>query len=206
CINKRVLLSRRSSVSVTTSGVRDKRTLYSAFRSETEKCYQGLFGGGISPAAEHGRFSVRLKSLDRKYSTSVALLDQQKICSTLQRAKFWILKIQRKKKIRPFWKKKLIHSKNHKISRRPQRYEVAFPAGHPPVYDKYDVAESRLLSVTKRLVKENIYEVYDDVLRKWQKEGIIETIMVNEISKPGHYLPHRPVIKSSSLTTRFAHF
>ncbi|GBM08089.1 hypothetical protein AVEN_123001-1 [Araneus ventricosus] len=60
------------------------------------------------------------------------------------------------------------------------RYEVALPwlAGHPPVYDMYDVAESRLLSVTKRLLKENIFEAYDDVLRQW------------------------PVIKPSSATTK----
>ncbi|GBN04234.1 hypothetical protein AVEN_190693-1 [Araneus ventricosus] len=47
------------------------------------------------------------------------------------------------------------------------RYEVALPwlAGHPTVYDMYDVAESRLRSVTKRLLKENIFEAYDDVLR-----------------------------------------
>ncbi|GIX94846.1 uncharacterized protein CDAR_503861 [Caerostris darwini] len=47
-------------------------------------------------------------------------------------------------------------------------------AGHPPVCDKYDVAESRLRSVTKRLVKENIYEVYDDVLRQWRKEVTVK--------------------------------
>ncbi|GBN42784.1 hypothetical protein AVEN_127220-1 [Araneus ventricosus] len=48
-----------------------------------------------------------------------------------------------------------------------QRYEVALPwlAGHPPVYDMYDVAESRLLSVTKHILKENIFEACDDVLR-----------------------------------------
>ncbi|XP_054723442.1 uncharacterized protein LOC129233439 [Uloborus diversus] len=84
------------------------------------------------------------------------------------------------------------------------RYEVALPwlSGHPPVYDMYDVAESRLRSVTKRLLKENIYDVYDDVLRQWQREGIIEAVPQDEISKPGHYLPHRPVIKPSSATTK----
>ncbi|GFX91974.1 transposable element Tc1 transposase [Trichonephila clavipes] len=45
---------------------------------------QGLFGGEIS-AAEHGRFTVTVESLDGKYSTSVSLLDQPKICSTLPR-------------------------------------------------------------------------------------------------------------------------
>ncbi|GIY12688.1 uncharacterized protein CDAR_306851 [Caerostris darwini] len=72
----------------------------------------------------------------------------------------------------------LIHFKETIRFQEVQRYEVALPwlAGHPPVYDKYDVAESRLRSVTKRLVKENIYEVYDDVLRQWQKEGVIADI------------------------------
>ncbi|GFQ65590.1 transposable element Tc1 transposase [Trichonephila clavata] len=46
---------------------------------------QGLFGGEITHAAEHGRFTVTVEGLDRKYSTTVSLLDQQKICSTLPR-------------------------------------------------------------------------------------------------------------------------
>ncbi|GIX82169.1 reverse transcriptase [Caerostris darwini] len=211
--------------------------------SGTEVLSQGLFGGGISPTAEHGRFSVTVESLDRKYSTSVALLDQPKICSTLPRIrdKTLLTKLASRGivltdvgrdtppirillgadvlgsiltgRIEIPWKEKnktlleeetLIHFKETIRFQEDQRYEVALPwlAGHPPVYDKYDVAESRLRSVTKRLVKENIYEVYDDVLRQWQKEGIIETIPENEISMPGHYLPHRPVIKSSSLTTK----
>ncbi|GIX72223.1 DUF1758 domain-containing protein [Caerostris darwini] len=120
--------------------------------SGTEVLSQGLFGSGISSAAEHGRFSVTIESETIRFQED-------------------------------------------------QRYEVVLPwlAGHPPVYD---VAESRLRSVTKRLAKENIFEVYDDVLRQWQKEGIIETIPKNEISRPGHHLPHMPVIKSSSLTTK----
>ncbi|KAF8791457.1 hypothetical protein HNY73_006316 [Argiope bruennichi] len=75
------------------------------------------------------------------------------------------------------------------------RYEVALHwlSGYPPVYDKHNVAESRLRSVTKRLLKENIYEIYDDVLRQWQREGIIETIPDDEILKPDHYIPHKPI-------------
>ncbi|GFV68586.1 ethanolamine-phosphate cytidylyltransferase [Trichonephila clavipes] len=66
----------------------------------------------------------------------------------------------------------LIHFKETIKVGEDRRYEVSLPwlAGHPPVYDMYDVAESRLRSVTKCLLKENIYEVYDDILRKWQKE------------------------------------
>ncbi|KAF8795507.1 hypothetical protein HNY73_000001, partial [Argiope bruennichi] len=53
--------------------------------SGTEVLSQGLFGGGISPSMEYGRFTVTVESLDRKYSTSMSLLDQPKIFSTLPR-------------------------------------------------------------------------------------------------------------------------
>ncbi|GFT16902.1 transposable element Tc1 transposase [Trichonephila clavipes] len=53
--------------------------------SRKEILTQGLFGSEISPAAKHGRFTVTVESLDGKYSTSVSLLDQLKICSTLPR-------------------------------------------------------------------------------------------------------------------------
>ncbi|GFQ83506.1 DUF1758 domain-containing protein [Trichonephila clavata] len=47
-----------------------------------------------------------------------------------------------------------------------QRYEVALPwlAGHPALCDKYDAAESRLRTATKRLINENYLEAYDNVL------------------------------------------
>ncbi|GBM34832.1 hypothetical protein AVEN_208036-1 [Araneus ventricosus] len=59
------------------------------------------------------------------------------------------------------------------VTKTDHRYEVALPwlAGHPPVNDMYDVTESRLRSVTKRLLLENIFEAYDDVLRQWQRDG-----------------------------------
>ncbi|CAL1287820.1 unnamed protein product [Larinioides sclopetarius] len=253
-----------------------------------------MFGGGISPAAEHGRFMVTIESFDRKYSTSVALLDQPKICSNLPRIRdenllaelasrgikltdvgrdtppirvllgadvlgsiltgrvevftsgisavetllgWTILGLGRKRQVvnmvtltlqnielPKIWdlevldikdpverknktlleEETLIHFRETIKFQDDKRYEVALPwlAGHLPIYDMYDVAESRLRSVTKRRLKENIYNAYDDVLRQWQKEGIIEAIPENEILKPGHYLPHRPVIKSSSLTTK----
>ncbi|GIY41110.1 reverse transcriptase [Caerostris extrusa] len=61
----------------------------------------------------------------------------------------------------------LIHFKENIRFQEDQRDEVVlfWLAGWlvtPPVYDKYDLAESRLRSVTKRLLKENIYEVYVD--------------------------------------------
>ncbi|XP_035213068.1 uncharacterized protein LOC118187001 [Stegodyphus dumicola] len=84
------------------------------------------------------------------------------------------------------------------------RYEVALPwlAGHPAHYDKYDIAESRLRTVTKRLLNENNFEAYDAVFQQWELEGIIETVPMEHLFKLSHFLPHRPVIKPSSSTTK----
>ncbi|GFR02681.1 DUF1758 domain-containing protein [Trichonephila clavata] len=53
-----------------------------------------------------------------------------------------------------------------------QRYEVALPwlAGHPALCDKYDAAESRLRTATKRLINENYLEAYDNVFKQWESE------------------------------------
>ncbi|GFQ98998.1 uncharacterized protein TNCT_157641 [Trichonephila clavata] len=37
--------------------------------SGKEVFLQRLFGGGISPAVEHGRYTITIESLDRKYLT-----------------------------------------------------------------------------------------------------------------------------------------
>ncbi|GFR03997.1 DUF1758 domain-containing protein [Trichonephila clavata] len=55
-----------------------------------------------------------------------------------------------------------------------QRYEVALPwlAGHPALCDKYDAAESRLRTATKRLINENYLEAYDNVFKQWESEEL----------------------------------
>ncbi|GFQ86326.1 uncharacterized protein TNCT_523641 [Trichonephila clavata] len=53
--------------------------------SGKETFSKGLFGGEIPPAAEHGKYTVTVESLDLKYSTKMSLLDQQKVCSMLPR-------------------------------------------------------------------------------------------------------------------------
>ncbi|XP_054723453.1 uncharacterized protein LOC129233452 [Uloborus diversus] len=86
------------------------------------------------------------------------------------------------------------------------RYEVVLPwlAGHPHLYDGNDQAEARLRTFTKRLLKDNYYELYDGVLQQWKNDNIIEEVTEAEMSssKACHYLPHHPVVKSSSATTK----
>ncbi|GFY67976.1 DUF1758 domain-containing protein [Trichonephila inaurata madagascariensis] len=85
-----------------------------------------------------------------------------------------------------------------------QRYEVALPwlAGHPALYDKNDATESRLRTATKRLINENYFEAYDNVFKQWESEGIMEAVPIDQLAKETHYLPHRPIIKPSSNTTK----
>jgi hypothetical protein len=56
-----------------------------------------------------------------------------------------------------------------------------------------------LLTTTKRLKAQYLYDRYSDVFKEWQEEGIIEAVSV--VHEEGHYLPHRPVVKEASITT-----
>ncbi|GFQ78289.1 DUF1758 domain-containing protein [Trichonephila clavata] len=251
---------------------------------------QGLFGGGISPASEHKRYMVNVESLNRKYSTPLSLLEQQKICSTLPRIHdrkllselssrgikltdvgrdsppirvllgadilgsiltgrievlssgvsavetllgWTILGLGKKKEVvnlvtlslqnmdvPKMWdlevlgitdpiekeneslleEETLTHFKETIRLCEDQRYEVALPwlAGHPALCDKYDAAESRLRTATKRLINENYLEAYDNVFKQWESEAVA----LDQPAKEVHYLPHRPVIKPSSNTTK----
>jgi hypothetical protein len=47
---------------------------------------------------------------------------------------------------------------------------------------------------------QNLYERYNEVFKEWQAEGIIEVVAV--APKEGQYLPHRPVVKEASSTTK----
>ncbi|GFR14216.1 DUF1758 domain-containing protein [Trichonephila clavata] len=225
---------------------------------------QGLFGGGISPASEHKRYMVNVESLNRKYSTPLSLLEQQKICSTLPRIHdrkllselssrgikltdvgrdsppirvllgadilgsiltgrievlssgvsavetllgWTILGLGKKKEVvnlvtlslqnmdvPKMWdlevlgitdpiekeneslleEETLTHFKETIRLCEDQRYEVALPwlAGHPALCDKYDAAESRLRTATKRLINENYLEAYDNVFKQWESEEL----------------------------------
>lgn len=84
------------------------------------------------------------------------------------------------------------------------RYEVQLPfkAGYEDLLSNYDVAKTRLGSTTKKLVTCGKFDDYNAIFEEWQSLGIIEKVPVPEIQHDkGHYLPHRPVIKESSLTS-----
>jgi len=62
------------------------------------------------------------------------------------------------------------------------------------------LCEKRLQSTTSSLEKRGTVKQYDQIIREWKNDGIIE-LCSPEKDSVGHYLPHHPVYKMSSSTT-----
>ncbi|CAG9827611.1 unnamed protein product [Diabrotica balteata] len=84
------------------------------------------------------------------------------------------------------------------------RYEVRLPwlEGHPALPNNYQIAKRRLESTFKKITKDGYLEAYDQIFKDWLDEGIIEEISEEQPSQECHYLPHRPIIKPNSLSTK----
>lgn len=84
------------------------------------------------------------------------------------------------------------------------RYEVYLPwvDGHPPLPTNKNMAEKRLVSLTKRLEVGNMMQQYNEVFQEWLADGVIEAVQGTEENNCGHYFPHRPVVKEGNATTR----
>lgn len=85
------------------------------------------------------------------------------------------------------------------------RYEVRLPwlEGHPPLSNNYTLAQKRLSSVVRKLKNDGLFSQYQDIFNEWLAEGIIEVVPRSVLDlESGHFLPHRPVIKESSVTTK----
>ena len=72
--------------------------------------------------------------------------------------------------------------------------------GYPLLLNLLNIAKRRLNSTMIKLEKENLVKDYGQVFKEWQTEDIIEPVPQDELDKPAHYLPHRPVIKEASTT------
>ncbi|XP_054281343.1 uncharacterized protein LOC128999010 [Macrosteles quadrilineatus] len=84
------------------------------------------------------------------------------------------------------------------------RYEVSLPwvYCHPPLPSNRELAEKRLSTVVKKLDGNNFTVDYDSVFKQWLSDGIIEAVPSDDLNNNFHYLPHRPVVKESSITTQ----
>ena len=89
------------------------------------------------------------------------------------------------------------------------RYEVGFPwkpGMADTLQDNEKLARVRLESLSRRLARDNsdLAGRYDSVLQEMENERIIEEVPVDEkvSPHPTYYMPHHPVIKESSSSTK----
>ncbi|GFR71744.1 Gypsy retrotransposon integrase-like protein 1 [Elysia marginata] len=92
-----------------------------------------------------------------------------------------------------------------------ERYTVRLPWKSPQskalLLDNKEQASKRLDNLSKKFDKNpELKEKYDTVLQDFEREGFIEEVSQDEINSdsesPTFYLPHRPVIREESLTTK----
>lgn len=84
------------------------------------------------------------------------------------------------------------------------RYCVALPwlVRSVELPSNRQVTEKRLFSVTRKLRSLHKYEEYDRIFKEWLEEGVIEIVPDDELNSRSHYLPHHPVFKPDSVTTK----
>ena len=84
------------------------------------------------------------------------------------------------------------------------RYVVNLPwkDNHILPNDNKAVAVKRLENMVKGVHKIGKLKEYNIVLDSWLKDGIVEEVPFDEYEKVAYYLPHRPVFKENSNTTK----
>ena len=82
-------------------------------------------------------------------------------------------------------------------------YESALPwkGNHPELPNNYDGSICRLHSLVRKLRRTNMLSDYDAVIRNQLASGIVKKAP-EQVSGKEFYIPHRPVVKESSETTK----
>ncbi|GFT41002.1 uncharacterized protein TNCV_1639141 [Trichonephila clavipes] len=84
------------------------------------------------------------------------------------------------------------------------RYEVKFQwkCNSENLHSNKELTWKRHLRMMNRLRNGKFFEDYKSVFRQWEDLNIIERVPEVELNNECHYLPHRPVIKLDSATTK----
>jgi len=93
------------------------------------------------------------------------------------------------------------------ISLKEGRYEVALPwkGNAEQLQDNRELAESRLRSLSRKLeLDPQLRENYNDALRSMEQDEVIEEVPPEQLKTKNRtfYMPHRPVVKESSSSTK----
>ncbi|GFU80706.1 DUF1758 domain-containing protein [Trichonephila clavipes] len=84
------------------------------------------------------------------------------------------------------------------------RYEVKLPwkCNSENLPSNKELTWKRHLQMMNKLRNGKFFEDYKSVFRQWENLNIIERVPEVELNNECHYLPHRPVIKLDSATTK----
>ena len=88
------------------------------------------------------------------------------------------------------------------------RYEVALPwkaDGAEKLQENRSAAEARLVGLSRRLARDpELGAAYSEALKDMEQAGVVEEVPSHEVDgpHPRFYLPHRPVVKESSVSTQ----
>ncbi|GFS92563.1 uncharacterized protein TNCV_1160221 [Trichonephila clavipes] len=84
------------------------------------------------------------------------------------------------------------------------RYEVKLPwkCNSENLLSNKELTWKRHLRMMNKLRNGKFFEDYKSVFRQWENLNIIERVPEVELNNECHYLPHRPVIKLDSATTK----
>ncbi|XP_066934625.1 uncharacterized protein [Clytia hemisphaerica] len=97
------------------------------------------------------------------------------------------------------FEKEIYHDGKRYVSKLP------FKPNHDELPDNFSVSKRRLENVRKRLKASGILNDYDQIIKDYEKDSIIEKVPEEEIAKDRgkvHYLPHRAVVKENRETTK----
>jgi len=86
-----------------------------------------------------------------------------------------------------------------------EKYNVSLPWNESikDVPNNFAIAKSVLRKVVNKLHSDGRYNEYAAILQKQQDEGILEEVNIDSVQVEDHvFVPHRPVIKEDSLTTK----
>ena len=84
------------------------------------------------------------------------------------------------------------------------RYQVELPwkEDHCQLADNRELAKKRSGNMYRKLGIEGRLDQYQNIFNNWEEEEIIEKVPEEELELLSYYLPHRPVYKEESLTTK----
>jgi len=65
----------------------------------------------------------------------------------------------------------------------------------------HSIAQGRLYNTVKKLLQQKKLSAYDEIIKGYEREGIVEQCHINE-EESCRYIPHHPVIKESASSTK----